>query len=1476
MTAISYSELLPDALGKTFQAKSPSIVVYPRGTLVSLLGERDGETWIDRTDSQTLYSFVGVIEGHNPDTGQYNVVREGAAFILGIETVTVPTRLYLDVDGAPTINRNGSGVLIGSATGQLTGQPPVNADLTGPMSTVSHADYNNADTSLKQRVDLDMVVLQDELNSGIESVRQLAEAAQLTAEAANANAETRLTKASFEAYKAQITNSLNNMNATLTQHTDQLRNLTARVAFLEDTKIGTLEFTASVDSGYRKIYVSGKVVDIPEENPVRFLVTDSAGASATGEIAHNGSEFNGEVLISDLAPGTVTVQAQTEDRYKFEGDTSGNIVTASLEDEFENIRGTVSIDELNVHQGFRTVNGSGTSVDTPDGSIQVIAKDKNNKEVIGTGTVTNGVWSFDNLNIHELAFGNVTITVGILDIWGFIIPASVVREFKLYTGSITLNAEHDTLTGPVLDATGNVTESTEGSPVVITAWNTDNVSVTVTAGGETDADGNYRINDLNIFDLGYGTIRTKAVTTDRFGNDVEKLSAVNYQYVALPISLVLKRASNPHYLDVRVDKDNDLGNYKLELLSNTDTVLETVEMQASEVTHTFNLQPFGPGNYRVKATVIDPYQRTIEAVSVYTYVIPPRITVTRREVDNANRQIGLTFNTEYIPTGARLRTVVTTEEDTNWSSIKTHSLAQGYENTKQITIPAHPSEAGKHRVGLAVVDSSDELLMIELFEDVTVLDVTGAITDMHCNDNDVAKTVIVSGKIRNKKPGTPVRLLLTGSNGATINRSEGMSFEATGPITFAFDPVSIASMPYGNITALMTYTDMYGDSISKLSNFVLDNLEGGIDSVSFSVDSANARVSFSGTSHNVAPGSSVTYSLVDRNGKKVQGNASVGATGNFSANNVSIGTLAYGSVRLELSVVDLGQTTRTASRTSTFTQPGSISVTASINDAAKTINVRPSVARIKSNLTITLRDSQGKTDSWTVSNSSTNTTRNISGLRYGTITVTVSGTDNNGSTVSATASDRFDAVNGSISVTSAPVAQDGKISAITGTTSNIPAGTRVNVTLYRNNTSSGAHRTNYSTTVASNGSWRITGAGAPAYGFDTYIVAAEVTDLTGTKRTDQYRFTYSDTRATMTGIEISPVDTTRIRAVIRSSNRNGAWTVRGKWLSDSNQNLGSAGSFTLRSNTESVYVNAPSEYNGKLKLRLEGDIPGGARSRFSNVITHQGNITVERALVTGQSAGQVLGHTGRLDVWLANCPSGSYNLLAVLRKSGSNVSAPRNLTLNGKAMANNKACNVFDCDWDAIAQGDDGYSIRVYGTYGGVSVDSTIDLTLDSSVTDFLNKSSGNRPAVEYHIDGSKNDTPVVLIVEPTRVYDSSTGKQLTYSAGVATALAINEDPEYGWNRETVASYLFSNDLTDMFQLSNPRVRGIDINSRIREYVHKIDAVCNVKVAYTDDCGQLVIVKAGTHRFNDYIINASSGSTDRPGHGGIGNEQVDR
>ena len=1353
MTAISYTELLPDSLGKTFQAKSPSLTIHPRGTLVSLLGERDGDTWIDRTDSQTLYSFVGVVDDYNADTEQYLIIREGACFISGIEDVTIPTRLYLEVDGTVSTNRNGSGIRIGSATGQLTGQPAVNADLTGIISTVTHADYNRADEALRQRINLDLVELEDSLNEGVESVRQQAQGAQETAEAANANAETRLLEAEFEAFQTQLASSLSNMNTSIAQHTDQLRNLTARIAFLEDTKIGELTLDASVDSGHRKVYVSGELVDIPEENPVRFLVTDSLGNSATQDIAHDGANYNGEVSIADLAPGAITIQAQAEDRYRFEGDTTGNIVTINVSDTFENIRGTVTIDTITINQGYRKVAGLGTCVDIPNGTAQVTIKDKNNKEVTGTGTINNNTWSFDDVDISPLAFGDVTVTVGLLDIWNFIISASVTRQFEFYSGTLTMNVEHDTLTGPVLDVNGTASETLEDSPVVITAWNTDNASVTVTGGTSIDSEGNYLLSDLNIFDLAYGTIRVKAVAVDRFGNDIERLGAVNYEYVELPVSVIMKRGQNPHHADIVVTKDNDLGEYQLELLANSGTVLETVQMQADELNHTFDLTAYGPGNYRVRLRVVDPYQRTIETTGLYTYVIPPQLTVKTISSDDPARKITLALAINYIPSGARLYTSVTTGEDTNWASNKEFSLSQGFEQDKVITVDAHPSEAGRHNVLLRIVDAAGDLLMLDVNEQITVNDVSGEVTDVLCNDNDVAKTVIVSAKIRNKKPGTPITLLLTGANGATINRSEGMDFEATSPVTFAFSSVSVASMPYGNITAAISYIDLYGDVKTGSSNFVLDNLEGNFNSVNFSVDSANSRASMSGSVERVATGASISYSLVDRNGKRVNGNVSVGSTGSFSASNVSIGTLAYGSIRLELSVVDLGGTTRTASRTGTFTQPGSLTPSVSINDAAKTIAVSVAKARIASNISVVLRDSQGRTQSHTINNSSSGTvsgTFSISGLAYGNVTCTVSATDNNGSTISATASDRYDAVNGTIGITGGSFNVDGAIPAVTGTTTNIPSGTVVTVELYKNSIHGNNHVETVTTTVRSNGSWSATGLNAAAYQFDRYWVKAYVRDLTNTTRSTEYQMQYSDIRPNISSVELAAVDETRMRVTVRLTNRSGSHPITAT-LEHREHGREVTTTHNANSNTYSFYVSPPTRMSDDYRVTVKMAIPGGERTKVSNWARHRSAIRLVNVTGIQKEYDQVVPFRGTLTLYVegTDIRNGHGNVTGKIVGSTEDSGIVRTATYK-RLVAGQIVRHVFEIPIEHPLTDTSDFDVEITQTKDGITKTSTVRFDGDAEAGNALDRSSGSSFDMQFRIMrgvGNYNTTRIGMLI---------------------------------------------------------------------------------------------------------------------------------
>ncbi|MDR8526231.1 RTX toxin, partial [Shewanella fidelis] len=185
--------------------------------------------------------------------------------------------------------------------------------------------------------------------------------------------------------------------------------------------------------------------------------------------------------------------------------------------------------------------------------------------------------------------------------------------------------------------------------------------------------------------------------------------------------------------------------------------------------------------------------------------------------------------------------------------------------------------------------------------DTDNMDATDGALTVALTINDNAETASISGTTTDVAPGSTVTLTLTDSAG-TIQVITGVTVNADG--SYSIDGVDISGLVDGDITVNASAEDRNGNTVSDNDTDNMDATDGAL-TVALTVDDNAETASISGTTTDVAPGSTVTLTLTDSAGTvQVITGVTVNADGSYSIDGVDISGLVDGDITVNASAED--------------------------------------------------------------------------------------------------------------------------------------------------------------------------------------------------------------------------------------------------------------------------------------------------------------------------------------------------------------------------------------------------------------------------------------------------------------------------------------------------------------------------------------------------------------------------------------------
>ncbi|MCL1141076.1 hypothetical protein, partial [Shewanella pneumatophori] len=356
------------------------------------------------------------------------------------------------------------------------------------------------------------------------------------------------------------------------------------------------------------------------------------------------------------------------------------------------------------------------------------------------------------------------------------------------------------------------------------------------------------------------------------------------------------------------------------------------------------------------------------------------------------------------------------------------------------------------------------------------MDATDGALTVTLTVDDNAETANISGTTTDVAPGTTVTLTLTDSAG-TVQVVTGVTVNDDG--SYSIDGVDISGLVDGDITVNASADDRNGNSVTDSATDNMDATDGAL-TVALTVEDNAETANISGTTTDVAPGTTVTLTLTDSAGTvQVVTGVTVNDDGSYSIDGVDISGLVDGDITVNASADDRNGNAVTDSATDNMdATDGALTVALTVNDNAETANISGTTTDVApgTTVTLTLTDSAGniqQVTGVTVNDDGSYSIDgvDISGLVDGDITVNASADDRNGNPVTDSATDNMDATDGALTV-ALTVDDNAETANISGTTTDVAPGTTVTLTL---TDSAGTVQVVTGVTVNDDGSYSIDG-----------------------------------------------------------------------------------------------------------------------------------------------------------------------------------------------------------------------------------------------------------------------------------------------------------------------------------------------------------------------------------------------------------------
>ncbi|WP_240920962.1 Ig-like domain-containing protein, partial [Pseudoalteromonas sp. Z9A5] len=729
-------------------------------------------------------------------------------------------------------------------------------------------------------------------------------------------------------------------NPVSSQDTAQIDNL----AEIDITLVDTDQVINQTEQN--SVVLKGNTVDVEPGQQVTLTLTDTNDESKVikVDVAQDGTWEVTTAQITDLAEGQISAVVTVID-------SAGNPASSEL----TFVKDTLSSVTLNIAQtDDGVINGSnessqititGVVENIENGqSITVTVSDGENPEIELIGTVSNGQYSFENVDISGLNNGTITATAVVLDLAGNLASANdTVLLDQLASVTVDINDTDDNVINgnsenTVVSITGNVTNIENGQTVSIVVSDGTNSKTFIA----TVINGAYTITDADVSALNDGTLTATATVTDIAGNTATSNDTAEHDKLA---STTIEVAENDDVVNA-AEQSNVIISGTVTDIEATREVTVTFTDGTNSVTATVDVDSSGnwqinpsdistltDGEIAVSVSVFD--NAGNEAVNSTKFNKDTQATTSLELADNVinaaeDEAVALSGKVDDVES---INNVTVTFTDKNGKIEVIENITLDAEGNWSVTAADISGLAdGEVTASVSVFDNAgNEAVNSAAFIKDTQATTTIELADTLINAAE-DEAVALSGKVDDVESTNNITVTFTDQNGKT-ETIKNIVLDSDG--NWSVTAANISELADGDITASVSVFDNAGNEAVNSTTLVKDtqatiDVNVGDDAFINAQEQATAKVG--GTISDVESGQEVDIVLKDNNGDELfTATTTVDAQGNWELNSSILRVLSDGDYTVDVSTQDIAGNPATS--TLNFTKDTQASTTLVLEDS---------------------------------------------------------------------------------------------------------------------------------------------------------------------------------------------------------------------------------------------------------------------------------------------------------------------------------------------------------------------------------------------------------------------------------------------------------------------------------------------------------------------------------------------------------------
>ncbi|MDC9527850.1 Ig-like domain-containing protein, partial [Pseudoalteromonas sp. Angola-30] len=744
-------------------------------------------------------------------------------------------------------------------------------------------------------------------------------------------------------------------DGTLTA-TSSVSDIAGNPANAQDTV--ELDNTASIDlslldsdqvinsSEQGNVVLTGTTIDVEQGQQVTLTLTDSSNVSKviTVSVSEDGTWEVTTDQIADLAEGQINAAVSVTDSagnpansaLTFTKDTQSSVTLNIAQTDDGVINGSTENSQI-------TITGDVENIENGQ-AISVIVSDGVNPDLELNGTVIDGQYSFENVDISSLNNGTITATATVSDLAGNIASAndSVILD-QLASVTVAINDTADNVINgndenTAVSITGNVANIENGQIVTVIVSDANN-SETFTA---EVIDGAYTITNADLSALNDGTLTATASVTDIAGNTAtssdtaehDKLASTTVA-VATSDEVVNAAEQSSVVISGTVTDVEATREVTITFSDGINLVTTTVDVDSDGnwQINPSDISALADGEIEVSVSVFD--NAGNEAVNSTAFTKDTKATTTLDLADDVinaaeDEVVAISGTVTDVETTSNV-TVTFTDQNGNTEVIENIPLDSNG-NWSILAADISALADGEITASVSVFDNAgNEAVNSALFTKDTQATTSFELNDTLINAAE-DETVALSGKVDDVESTNQVTVTFTDSNSNVVT-IENIELDNEGNWQVA--AADISELADGEVTASVSVFDNAGNEALNSATLVKDtqatiSVNVGDDAFINAQEQATAKAA--GTISGVEAGQDVDVVLRDSNGDELlSATVTIDEQGNWELDSPILRFLSDGDYTVDVTTQDIAGNEATSSLD--FTKDTQASTTLVLEDS---------------------------------------------------------------------------------------------------------------------------------------------------------------------------------------------------------------------------------------------------------------------------------------------------------------------------------------------------------------------------------------------------------------------------------------------------------------------------------------------------------------------------------------------------------------